>query len=401
MVAERRAGPPAARPVSCPIVSAGSDLDLRTLTAAQLEAVFESPEPLTVGIEDEVMLLDADTLDLWPGAAALLARLEGDPRFKSELPASQLEIITAPTSSAEEALASLAAGRQGLADAARGEARPAAAGVHPFSPAMGELGSSERYEHIRNEYGGIARRQLVAALQVHVSHRRGGSNPPASTTRCAVTYRRSQPWPPTPRSTKAVTPAWRRYGRRSPSCSPARECRRNRDLGIVRGRAPVGALAGAVGEPRLWWWELRPHAEFGTLEVRVPDAQTSLDDAAGIVGFVHCLAAWLCERHDAGEDLVAAPTWRIEQNRWSAARYGVEGRMADLESGETKLTRERLVGLMGELEPASRRLGSTGLLASARRLADANGAIRQRETFESEGAVGLAAWLAERFLDVA
>ncbi len=382
-------------------MSAGSDLDLRTLTAAQLEAVFESPEPLTVGIEDEVMLLDTDTLDLWPGAAALLARLQGDPRFKPELPASQLEIITAPTPSAEEALASLAAGRQGLADAARGEARPAAAGVHPFSPAMGELGSSERYEHIRNEYGGIARRQLVAALQVHVSI--GGAD------RTLRVYNAMRSYLPEIAALAANAPIYegRDTGLASVRPKIAELLPRQgvppaiETWASFAGELRWGALAGAVDEPRLWWWELRPHAEFGTVEVRVPDAQTSLDDAAGIVGFVHCLAAWLCERHDAGEDLVAAPTWRIEQNRWSAARYGVEGRMADLESGETKPTRERLVELMGELEPASHRLGSTGLLASARRLADANGAIRQRETFESEGAVGLAAWLAERFLDVA
>jgi carboxylate-amine ligase len=380
-------------------VSAG--LDPRTLTAGQLEAVFESPEPLAVGIEEEVMLLDAATFDLWPGAGELLGRLQGDPRFKPELPASQLEIITAPTPSAEEALASLAAGRQDLANAARGEARPAVAGVHPFSPALGELGSAERYEHIRDEYGGIARRQLVAALQVHVAI--GGAD------RTLRVYNAMRGYLPEIAALAANAPI---YEGRDTGLASVRP--KIAELLPRQGVPPAietwasfadelrwGALAGAVGEPRLWWWELRPHAEFGTLEVRVPDAQTSLDDAAGIVGFVHCLAAWLCERHDAGEDLATAPTWRIEQNRWSAARYGVDGRMADLKSGETRPTRERLLDLMDVLDSASHRLGEAALLDSARRLTEVNGAMRQRQTFESAGAVGLAAWLAERFLDAA
>jgi carboxylate-amine ligase len=382
-------------------VSAGSDLELRTLTAAQLEAVFESPEPLWVGIEEEVMLLDPQTFDLWPGAPELLARLRGDPRFKPELPASQLEIITAPTPSPEEALAALAAGRQDLANAARGEARPAAAGVHPFSPAMGELNSSERYEHIRAEYGGIARRQLVAALQVHVSI--GGAE------RTLRVYNALRGYLPEIAALAANAPI---YEGRDTGLASVRP--KIAELLPRQGAPPAieswatfaselrwGALAGAVGEPRLWWWELRPHAEFGTLEVRVPDAQTSVGEAGSVVGFVHSLAAWLCERYDAGEELTAAPTWRIEENRWSAARHGLDGDLADLESGETTPTRERLLELIEEVEPVGRRLGSKALLESARSLATANGAMRQRETFESRGAVGVAAALADRFLELA
>jgi carboxylate-amine ligase len=381
-------------------VSAGSDLDLRTLTAAQLEAVFERAEPLTIGIEEEVMLLDPETFDLWPGAAELLGRLRGDPRFKAELPASQLEIITAPTTSADEALAALGAGREDLVNAARGEARPAVAGVHPFSSARGELASSELYAHIIAEYEPVARRQLVGALQVHVAA--GGAA-----------------------RTLAVYNALRGYLPEIAALAANAAIYEGRDSGLASVRPKIaellprqgvppaieswadlarafrwGARAGAMEAPRMWWWELRPHLEFGTLEVRVPDAQTSLDDASGIVGFVQCLVARLCELHDAGEDLDAPPTWRIEENRWSAARHGLEGRMADLETGEAKPTRERLVELMEEVEPAADRLGSATLLSSARRLAEVNGAIRQRETFASAGAVGLATSLADRFLEL-
>ena len=115
-----------------------------------------------------------------------------------------------------------------------------------------------------------------------------------------------------------------------------------------------GAAAGGVPEPRLWWWEVRPHVAFGTLEVRVPDAQTRVDDAIAIAGVVHSLIAWLSERHDEGERFPEVPTWRIEENRWSACRYGVEGTLADLETGERSPTRERLHALIEAIEPAGR-----------------------------------------------
>jgi carboxylate-amine ligase len=118
-----------------------------------------------------------------------------------------------------------------------------------------------------------------------------------------------------------------------------------------------------------------------------------------VVSLVQALVARLSQRHDEGERLAAPATWRIEENRWSAARHGVEGRMADLETGELESTRERLRRLLGELEPVSRRLGSPRLLDEAWNLVDASGAIRQRELFRSAGAEGLTAWLSEHFLE--
>ena len=121
-------------------------------------------------------------------------------------------------------------------------------------------------------------------------------------------------------------------------------------------------------------------------------------EAAGVVGLVHALVASIAERHDAGEELPAAPRWRIEENRWSAARHGVEGAMADLRTGEPEPTRQRLLRLIGDVEPAAARLGSAQALSQARCLVEANGAIRQRTVGRSVGARGLTAWMAKRFL---
>src|SRR3712207_4551160 len=103
-----------------------------SVDAEQLCAAFDAPAPLTVGLEEELMLLDAETLDLTPRSADVLARVERDPRFKIELPAAQFEIVTRPAERVGDAIAELRAARRELAAATDGLVRLACAGVHPF-----------------------------------------------------------------------------------------------------------------------------------------------------------------------------------------------------------------------------------------------------------------------------
>jgi len=361
--------------------------------------VFDAVAPFTVGIEEEAMLLDGETLDLAPRAADVLARLEGDARFSRELPAAQVEIATVPAAHAGDALGQLAAARADLIAACEGVARPAAAGVHPFAAPAGELNDGDRYAHIHATYGPVARRQLVAALQVHVAV--GGAE-----------------------RTLAVHDALRSFLPELAALSANGAFYDGRDSGLASARPLVcgllprqgvppalgswervaaelawGAEAGTVAEPQLWWWELRPHPRWGTLELRVPDAQTTLADAAAVVVVAQALVVWLAERFDAGEPLPVATGWRIEENRFDALRHGLDGELADLASGERTPTRERLAALLETLAPIAERLGAGALLPYARALAERNGAIRQREIAAERGVRGLAAWMAERYGD--
>ncbi|HSI79427.1 MAG TPA: YbdK family carboxylate-amine ligase [Solirubrobacterales bacterium] len=371
--------------------------DLASVRAEDLEAAFEETPPLTVGIEEEVMLVDPDTLDLVPRAAEVLARLDGDPRFKPELPASQLEILTEPVADAAEAVGALAGGRRDLAAAAASVALPLTVGVHPFAAGDGELAPGERYERTAERYGRIARRQLVAALQVHVAV--GGA------ARTLAVYNALRSHLPELAALAANAPFYAGEDSGLASVRPAIATLLPRQ-GVPpalesweRFAAELrwGAATGAVTEPRLWWWELRPHPTFGTLEVRVPDSQTTIAEATGIVATVQALVAWLAARHDAGERLGAAPTWRIEENRFSALSRGVEGGMANLETGALEPTRERLRRLLDLLEPVADRLGTGPLLAGARPLVEVNGAIRQRDLARDRDLRAMTATLAERF----
>jgi carboxylate-amine ligase len=374
------------------------DLDLRQISGERLRAIFDSTEPLTIGLEEEVMLLDPETLDLLPCAPQALERLGGDPRFKAELPAAQLEIITPPCSTPSQALAALAGGRRDLARGLEGLARPAVCGVHPFAEPLGELSRGGRYDLTREEFGAIARRQLVASLQVHIAV--GGAD------RTLAVYNALRPLLPCIAALAANAAFYE--GRDSGMASVRPKIA---ELLPRQGLPPPiasweelaaelrwGAAAGVVPEPRLWWWELRPHPGFGTLEMRVPDAQTTLSDAAAVAAAVHSLVAWLAQIHDAGEVLPSFPTWRIAENRWSAARNGVEGEMADLQSGRPLATRDLLGRLFDQIEPAAAELEAAPLLGLARELAVQNGAIRQREIAAERGVEGLVAWMAEGFL---
>ena len=373
---------------------------LGELSPEKLESLFDATEPLTVGIEEELLLLAPGDLDLAPRAQELIDRLDGDRRFKRELPAAQLEIVTEPASRAADAVASLLRGRRDLAAAAAGLVCPAGVGLHPFAPAEGELSDLDRYDWTREEYASIARRQLVSALQVHVAV--GG----AERTRC-------------------VYNALREYLPEIAALAANARFHDGRDTGMASMRPMVaenlprqglppaieswsalleelrwGIKSGAMTATGQWWWEMRPHLTFGTIEVRVPDTQTLIAEAAAITAFVQSLVAWLAQRHDGSDlptDLV--PRWRIEQNRWSAARHGVEGRMADLRSGVPEPTRERLDRLLRNVAPTATALGCEQLLACCEQLIDRNGAIRQRELGESGGPGEVARWCAEHFLD--
>lgn len=365
-------------------------------SADRLRAILDRPGELTVGIEEELMVLDAQTLDLAPRARELLTALEGDPRFKPELPAAQIELVTTPARTVGAAAAQLTEGRRRLAEAASGDVRLAAAGTHPFASEEGALNDDNRYRRTREEYGWVARRQLVFGLHVHV--RVPGAD------RALAVYNAMRSYLPELAALAANAPFHRGRDTGLASIRPKLSELLPRQgvpppLGGVEELADAlrwGVRSRAFPEARLWWWELRLHPLHGTVEVRVPDQQTTVAETAAIAALVHPLVVRLAARHDAGEELRCDPTWRIEENRWSACRHGMEGALADLETGEPRATRERLRGLLEELGPTADALGCGAELASARALTEATGADRQRAAGGGE-ARATAAWLASRF----
>ncbi len=155
--------------------------------------------------------------------------------------------------------------------------------MHPFAAPLGELNGGERYDLTADEYGDIARSQLVCALQVHVAV--GGAD------RTLAVYNGLRPWLPLVAALAANAPfhAGRDTGLASIRPKIGEQLPRQGippAIGSWEAFAAAlawGAASGAVPEPRRWWWELRPHPAYGTLEVRVPDAQSTVAEAGAVV----------------------------------------------------------------------------------------------------------------------
>jgi carboxylate-amine ligase len=368
-------------------------------TPEQLRATFDSAIAYTVGIEDEVMLLATDTLELCPAGPEVVELLSGDPRFKLELPASQIEITTPPCHDVPAVAAALLDARRALVEASAGVARSAAAGVHPFSPGVGELNRLPAYERTVLDFGRVARRQLVCALQVHVAV--------GNADRCLAVYNAARSYLPLIAALAANAPFYEGHDTGLASVRPK--------LGGLlprQGVPPViesweayseilgwGLATGSFPTAQTWWWELRLHPAFGTLEFRVPDGQSDVNDAAAVAAVVQALVVWLGERHDRGEQLAVHASWQIDENRWSACRYGVEGDMVELEKTMRRPTRALLMELLDSLLPIAVRLDSPSALEHARGMVHVNGALAQRRVASPGDTRAIASWLVERFLE--
>jgi carboxylate-amine ligase len=375
--------------------SVGSDI--WPPSAENLRAAFNGGSPYAIGLEDEVLLLDPGSLELASLAPEVLELLDGDPRFKLELPASQLEIVTPPLHTVQEAADALITARRTLAERTGERVRLAAVGAHPFSAGVGELNQLPRYKRTMRLFGPIAARQLVCALQVHVAV--------ADADQALAVYNAARCYLPMLAALAANAPFYEGRDTGLASVRP-KLC----ELLPRQGVPPAlenweayaaafrwGAASGAFPDASTWWWELRLHPAFGTLEFRVPDAQSSVADAAAIAAVIQALVVLLAERHGRGEELPSAPLWRIQENRWSACKDGVEGRVADLQTGSLRPTRCCLEELLAELERLGPRLHSEACLSRAREMVEVNGAIAQRRVAREGGLRALAGWLVERF----
>jgi carboxylate-amine ligase len=368
-------------------------------SAQSLRESFDAAAPYTVGLEDEVMLLGPEDHELVARAEEVIALVDGDPRFKLEMPASQVEIVTPACPSVDQAAAALRDGRRALVERTRGLVRLAAAGVHPSSSGVGELNRLDRYDRTIQEYGIRAQRQLVCALQVHVSV--------GDADAALAVYNAARAYLPLLAALAANAPFYEGHDTGLASARPKLAellprqgvPPRIRSWGAYAEAFRWGVSSGAFEDARRWWWELRLHPAFGTLEFRVPDAQITVDDAAAVAGLIQALVLWLVERRRGGERLPAAPTWKIEENRWLACRNGVQGHMADLVTGNSTPTSVLLSELIAALQPVAARLGCERALDRASEMVEVNGALAQRRVALEAGVGAVAPWLSGRFLE--
>ncbi len=358
--------------------------------------------PFTVGIEEELMLVDPESLDLAQGIEQILADADEDGvgHIKPELMQSVLEIATEPCQNLDLAAEQLRALRQRVASCAeRNGMLVAAAGTHPTARWEEQLiVDRPRYRKLASELGWIARQELIFGTHVHV-----GIDGPDKAIYVADGVRRHIPLM---LALSANSPYWR-----------------GEDTGMASARTPIfrhfprvgipphyGSWeifsrrvelmmnAGAIPDYTYLWWDVRPHPNLGTVEVRAYDQQTRLEDTVALAALAICLVHRYAANFDDEKPLIEVPTELIDDNKVRAALRGIEGDLVDLPRDRRAPARELAAEMIEELVPDAAELGCESAFAGLNGLIEAgSGARRQLQARDESGTMeGLVRHLCEQ-----
>ena len=178
------------------------------------------------------------------------------------------------------------------------------------------------------------------------------TRPSTSPTACASTCRCCSACRPTLRSGAPARPGWRRRARRSSAPSRGSGSRPHyEDWEDYERRIEFMIEAGVIEDYTYLWHDVRPHPMFGTVEIRVMDSQTHIEHSLGLAALVQAMVRELAEHYDAGKTLSPYPFEMLDENKWLAARHGLEGELVDLPSSDRVPTRalaRRLLDRMRE-----------------------------------------------------
>lgn len=293
-----------------------------------IENRFGESSPLSIGVEEEVMLLDAETYAPVGAVRELLAGTEGlqlPGTLKTELHASVVELNTDICASVVEAVDAIRVLRTATSEALKGLGLTmAAAGSHPFAePEELPITDEKRYVEMVGYTGVTARRQGVNGLHVHVGI--------PSAAECMRTLETVLPWMPLVLALSANSPylAGRATGLASNRAEILAQLPRSAAPPIFESYEAWEQwierfiATGLMKDYTQVWWDVRPHPRFGTLEIRMPDQPTGIDQTAAFVDLLRNLCAWALE-HPADEP---ADRGLYQQNRWAAARFGPDAEL--------------------------------------------------------------------------
>jgi glutamate---cysteine ligase / carboxylate-amine ligase len=327
-----------------------------------VEHRFTGPS-YTLGIEEELMIVDRETLDLASSIEGLLEALddvEKEGEVKPELMESVCEIATEPCRNTREAGEQLRALRR-IAQRAADERGLAigAAGTHPFALWEDQrIVSRPRYRELVAGLQFVARQEIIFGIHVHV-----GLDDPDKAIHVTNGMRVHVP---ILLALSANSPFWR-----------------GQSTGLQSTRTPIFRAFPRVGIPPRYedfedwsrridfmkttkvipdytylWYDVRPHPNFGTVEIRVMDSQTRVEHTLAIAALIQAMVKELAEHYEAGESLSRYPYEMLDENKWLAARHGLTGDLVDLPKTDRVGAAELARRLVHRLRPHAEELGS-------------------------------------------
>jgi YbdK family carboxylate-amine ligase len=346
---------------------------------------FRSSERASLGVEWELQLVDLRTRQLTAGAVEILEEMRPEgaaehPKAKHELLQSTVEIITGVCTTVAEAKADLAGTLAEVRAAAerRGLALMCA-GTHPITDwQTQQISPKERYLQLVEKMQWLARRLQIFGVHVHVGVRAPEKAIPIVN---ALTQ-----YVPHFLALSASSPFW-------VGCDTGLASARSK---VFEGMPTAGLpyqLSGwdrfeeymetlisthAIESVREVWWDIRPHPDFGTVELRICDGLPTLDEVGAVAALSQCLVEQFDTQLDRGYTLPVPASWVLRENKWRAARYGLDADIVVDDKGTVRPVRQSITDLVEELEPTARRLGCEAELADVERVL-AVGASYQRQ----------------------
>src|SRR4051794_6247994 len=352
-----------------------------------MRAEFTGPS-YTLGVEEELMILDGKTFALANEIDAILEAHhgEGPGDVKPELLQSVLEIATPPSKDVREAAEHITRLRREVAEAAESSGLAiGSAGTHPTALWEEQRVSADpRYRELIAALRFIARQEIIFGLHVHV-----GMDDPEKAIHVANGMRVHIP---ILLALSANSPYWRadETGLASTRMPIFRAFPR---VGIpphyenwsdYEQRIDFMVEAGVMADHTFLWYDVRPHPKFGTVEVRAMDAQTHVEHTIALTALIQAMTKELSEHYEAGEQLGAYPYEMLDENKWLAARHGLEGDLVDLPDRRMVSAKELARRLYDRLREHAQDLGSERELAGIIDLLEkGTGAHRQRVVYEA------------------
>ncbi len=354
-----------------------------------MDIVFRDSEEYTLGVEVEVQLIDADTLSLTSTSGDIITSLGGlDGSIKHELMMSNLEIITGVCSSVDEVYNDLMGKFQKVLERA-GDFNTllCCAGTHPFSRWKDQIVTDKhRYRQLLEDLRFIARRFNIFGLHVHTGLKGG--------ERCIYVMNRMLYYLPHLLAISANSPFWE-----------------GDDTGLKSYRVKVFESLPIAGLPfyfknwddyrnlvrnyiatntirtiRELWWDIRPHPDFGTIEVRICDTPSTIKEMVAITALVQALVRRFSDEYTRGVSYRRPHSAIIRENKWRACRYGLDGRFIREDGCSTVDARQAIRELLEGVTEDVKVLGSEGRISHIYDVLDGgNGAERQIRVWKRRG----------------
>ncbi len=352
-----------------------------------MDAKFTGPS-YTLGIEEELMILDGETCALANEIDAVVAAYEGkgEGEVKPELLQSVLEIATPPSKDLAEAGDHIRRLRRDVAEAAATKGLSiGSAGTHPTALWEEQRVSADpRYRELIAALKFIARQEIIFGLHVHV-----GIDDPEKAIHVANGMRVHVP---ILLALSANSPYWRsdETGLASTRMPIFRAFPR---VGIpphyenwsdYENRIGFMVDAGVMSDETYLWYDVRPHPRFGTVEIRAMDAQTHVEHTLALTALIQAMVKELAEHYEAGKQLGSYPYEMLDENKWLAARHGLEGELVDLPERKMVPAKELGRRLYDRLREHAQDLGGGDELEGILDLLEkGTGATRQRVVYEA------------------